>query len=242
MWIFLAFTIFLLALGMDEERVYFGVSVTSLLILMSVGISAIYYMERRCHFSVVIMLLCVFPVRAALVATHAYTEYDKNVYDEVRRSAKKCVVKAQTYNNESRYVYVTKLNSDRYNFHNRVKAFYYEKEYIQALPDDLYDVVINGTLDSLLVTTDRFIDGMPLYKYLNYWFFPVDEIPNYRLSARYEYPMKNEDMNHRQKIVRYLLSTLDGGSKELEIFCVETLNNKFVVLPEDQNALTILIR
>lgn len=232
-WLFLAFTLFLFALGMDEERMYFGVGVFSLLILIRMGNSLISYMASRWYFCIVVMLLCVLPVKAALQATKGYMEYDMSVYDEVKRAPEKCVVRARSYDRKSRYVYVTLLQADRYAFHNRVKAFYYGKEYIQALPDDLYDAVVNKKMDSLLTVTDRIIDGKPLYEFSNYWLLSVDEIPDYTVTIVYYYWAGNENLDWKQKKIRYLLNTLNKEVKSHQALGVECNGKSYLLFPQD---------
>lgn len=239
MWIFLALTLFLLALGMDEQRVYFGVGVFSLLILIRIGDSLVSYMAPRWYFSVVMMLLCVFPVKAAWQATKGYMEYDRSVYDEVECASKKCVVRARTYDKKSRYVYVTKLDADRYTFHNRVKAFYYGKEYIQALPSDLYDVVIHGGPDSMFVATDRYIDGKRLHEFSKYWIIPVDEIVNHRVQFVYTHHINREEKTCKQKLVRYLLNTMDKGYEIRDAYGVQIGVSNYIILPKDNDVVKI---
>lgn len=239
--LYVAFLLFLLALGMAEERIYFGVSVLSWLIILRFVESFPIMLKQRWIAIVILFVICVFPINASLRATKAYCDFDENQYEEVRQAPSRCVLKDRHYQDDSRYVYVTNLSPDRYNFHNRVKAFYYGKEYIQALPDDLYDVVINETLDSLMVKTNRKVDGRELYEYGDHWLLPIEKIPTNRMSAIYIHDIDNETLETKQKVIRYLMNTLDSSKEIMNIYVVSINHANYLIFPKDVQCKDIVI-
>lgn len=230
-FLFLSFTAFLFALGYDEARVFFGVCTLCLVMLLRLSRPLAGNWRPNWIVSTVLVLLCAIPSVLALQATRAYSEYDKSIYDEVRRSPAECVLQARPFEKNSRYVYATALTADRNAFHNRVKAFYYGKDFIQALPSDLYSAVREGTLDAQNEQSNYNIDGQPLYRYGKYLYLPVKRLPSRRVSIDCLYEPDNGGLSSRQRITRYLFNTLDKGWMTLECFGVESNGNSYLVLP-----------
>ena len=231
-WLFLGFFCFLLALGWDEHRVFFGVSAFSLVIVLRTFRPYFSSQDRQGWFRLALIVLCAVPATTALRATAFYLDHDKQVYGEVRQAPSKCVIRERPYSGKSRYVYVTALEPDRYAFHNRVKSFYYRKEFIQALPDDLFDVVTSGKLASSLTPSNSTMDNYPLYTYGSYWILPVSEIPSKRLSVIFCYQKDNAGLKVHQKVFRYLFNTLDSSTEEGLCFGVESNGKKYLVIPQ----------
>ena len=239
--LYVAFLLFLLALGMAEERIYFGVSVLSWLIILRFVESFPIMLKQRWIAIVILFVICVFPINASLRATKAYCDFDENQYEEVRQAPSRCVLKDRHYQDDSRYVYVTNLSPDRYNFHNRVKAFYYGKEYIQALPDDLYDVVINGTLDSLMIRTNKSVDGKYLYEYGDYWVLPFDVQPLYKMQVKYDYIVEPRDLDWLHKTVQYLMNVKEQRTELRDCYIVDSKGSYYVVMHREDKVLNIHI-
>lgn len=232
-FLFIAFTLFLYALGMNEDRMFFGFSVICLLIIYKYISPLLKLLGKKYYITFLLLLISIIPIRAAFLATHFYYEYNDVVYNEIIESPSKCVVKERNYNNQSRYTYVTELNSDIHSFHNRVKAFYYGKDFIQALPVDLYDAIIDGSLEEKLKIIEMIIDGENVYEFNNYWLLPVLAIPNHRVFAEYTFDVNLSSLSPKQKFVRYLLNTLDSRTKSIPCFSIEIDNNCYLVFPKD---------
>ena len=229
----MGFSLFLFALGWDENRVFFGVSAFSLVILLRT-LRPLFSNQRRPYylFSLVLVTLCAVPTVSAIRTTASFFDYDLGVYEEVCHAPDKCVVRERPFTGKSRYVYATMLDPDRYSFHNRVKSFYYGKEFIQALPDDLFDAVTSGNLDSSLTPSDKTLDGRPLFSYGSYWMLPVDKIPAKRLSVVFCYQTDKAGLKLHQRVFRYLFNTLDSSTDEGICFGVESGGNKYLVIPQ----------
>ena len=230
-WLLFGFICFLFALGWDAERVYFGVSVFSLAIVLRAFRPNLVRLDRFRFSCLPLVALCAIPATTALRATASYSAYDDLVYSEVRQAPRQCIVRERPFDLKSRFAYVTTLKPDRHLFHNRVKAFYYGKDFIQALPDDLYDVVTSRTPDVALAPTDIKIDGRALYTFGDYWLLPVDGIPAKRLVAAYHVKTDNTHLKTRQRVIRYLLNTLDSPPEEYPCYGIEIAGETYLVLP-----------
>jgi len=241
-WLFLGFSCFLFTLGWDEERIFFGFSVFSLVIITRTLQPILSKLDGHFSLSLALIFLCAIPAAVALRATASFFNYDRLVYEEVRRAPSKCVVREHSYSDESRYVFATTLKPDRYAFHNRVKSFYFGKEFIQALPDDLFDIVTSGRLASSLTSSNKEVDGRPLFTFAHYWVLPVDEIPAKQLLAVFYYRIDNSGLKAHQKVIRHLLNTLDSATDESLCFGIECGGNKFLVIPQKSEKNLIQIR
>ena len=237
--LFIAFSLFIYALGMDEDRVYFGICILSLLILYKYLSPLILYLGKKYYVITLLLLLCVLPVRYAYFATKEYFNYNKVICNEIIQSPSKCIVKSHPCVINSRYTYVTLLNEDINSFHNRVKAFYFDKEYIQALPQELYEALKNASLESQIKLTDRLIDGKALYEFNNYWLLSISEMPKTRLNAIYEFDKDLNSLSFKQEVIRYLLNSLNTNEKVYNCFPLESGNNIFLVMPKVDNSLSI---
>ena len=243
-WILLGFTLFLLALGWDEPRVYFGFSAFCLLLVLRATHPLLDRLDQRMFPCFLLIVLCCFPVVQALKATRSYYLYDRSVSEEIRSAPEKCIVKKRPYVFKSRYVYVTRPAEDRFDFHNRVKAFYYGKEFIQALPDDLFDAVVSGRLGSSLTPSKWEINGRPFLAYAQYLLLPVDEIPARRLSSVFHYQVDNAGLKVHQRIFRYLLNTQDWASRQSDVcYGIESGGENYLVIPkkDERNLIGIQI-
>lgn len=237
------FTVFLVVLGMLGERIYFGISVISLLIIFDVIDSTISSLKKKVYASILLLFLCIIPIRSAISQTKDYSDFDNATYCEVKKSSARCLVKAHYYNKNKRFSNVISpaISADIDDFHNRVKAFYYEKEYIQALPVNLYDAIINETFDTLIVRTDREVNGERLYKFDNYWILPIDECPKFNVSMTYFYPANRYELSNKQKFIRYLMNTSNVSSKRNTGFYIEFHGKFYLVFERDEKVVGLCL-
>ena len=234
--IFAGFFMFLFALGWDVNRVFFGLSTFSLVFLLQLLFPFIRRETTSFAFLCFLFLVCLTPTILALRVTKDYSVYDNMVYDEVRNAPIYCIVKEHPFSINSRFVYSTTLKPDRYNFHNRVKAFYYGKLSIQALPEVLYNALCVGHLEDLLQPTTREIDGVYLFEFDSFWFLPVQQIPPRRLCATYHFQTVTSNLKPRKRIIRYLLNTQNYDAQtEVSCFGIESGQQAYLVLPKVVN-------
>jgi hypothetical protein len=229
----LSFTFFLFLLGYEEIRVYFGVSALCMIVLLRC--LRPFFVGRQPHWLIptIVVFLCLIPSAKAMQATHAYFDFNKCIYNEIRQSPTECVVQAQEFDKNSRYVYVTSLSADRNAFHNRVEAFYYNKKYIQALPTDLLEFVSNPAVDSLITVPSWGASEYRLYDFSSYWIVPINHIPSQRVYATYQYLSDTESLRFRQRIVRYLMNTIDKGICTVPCYGIESEGKPYMILPKN---------
>ena len=143
---------------------FFGLSVIcTLIIVIAVCNSEDHYHINRNTISIItilILFICLPQGVKAIGKTREYCVYSADVERRILTSPSKCVIEAKPISS-SRFVYATTVNLDRYQFHNRVRSFYYGKEYVQALPVDLFYVIRDNSL---------------LFDNLPYWFIPFVDV------------------------------------------------------------------
>lgn len=241
--LFVSFAFFLVILGMLGERIYFGVSVISMLMIFEVINFTISYFKKKIYASFLLLFLCIIPVRSAIYQTKEFSEFDKATYREVKESSVCCLVKARYYNKNNRFSNVISpaISANRCNFHNRVKAFYYGKEYIQALPINLYDAIINEIFDSLMVRTDREVDGERLYKFDSYWILPIADQPKSNVFMTYFYSVNQLKLSNKQRLIRYLTNIPDVSSKRNIGFYIEYHEKFYLVFERDEEAMFLCL-
>ena len=237
--LFISFSIFFYVLGMDEDRVFLGISILSLLILYKHFSHLFLLLEKKYYVIVLLLLLSVIPVRIAYLSTKEYSDYNEVICNEIIRSPSKCVVISHPCDIKSRYTYVTLLDKDIHSFHNRVKAFYYDKEYIQALPHKLYEALQNASFRLQIKVTEREVDGKKVYEFDDFWLLLISEMPKARVYAKYIFEEDLNSLSLKHKVIRYLLNTLHTKEKIFNCYPLEYGNEIFLVIPKFVNSLSI---
>lgn len=220
--IFLSFILFLWALGMDDaDRVYFGVSAFSLAILLRAVEPLWDKLRFRTVISVFAALCCGLPIYAAAKDTLHYREIDAEAKAIVKAAPEECVVRLQEKPESSRYCYyggMESLSPDRFAFHTRVKAFYYGKEYIQALPDNIYNAWQADTLDHL--------QGYEVIA------LAADSIPQKSVTVRYTLPESTEVLAPRQRFIRHLFNTLPTTTETANALLMTKGEKNYLLVPK----------
>lgn len=249
-WVFIVLSCFLFLLGMGEERIFLGLSVVSGIVILQEMAKFLNYKIIRTL--VITCCLIVIPVYSykAYSQINKYYSFNKEVINSIKSSPKECVVLYKEYLPQ-RFVYATVVNNDRYDYHNRVRAFYYDKEYIQALPKFLYEkrkasfflqdasrtkyVCENDTTKCLYTLSDE-----------PYWIFPLS--PEFthqnKVYAVYHFLNKgNEPLAFHQKVVRSLLGTLTPPEiQKKPVYCITTVKgDTYLILPKEENIDSITV-
>lgn len=241
--IFVVLSCFLFLLGMNEDRIFFGLSVVSAIVILQ-EVSR-FFEYKKISLLVVVFCLIIAPVYSykAYSQIYHYYSFNNDVIDLIKKSPKECVIPYEEYP-PKRFVYGTVVGCDRYDYHNRVRAFYYGKEYVQALPDFLYEkrkesfflqdanqtrfICENDTTQCLYA-----LDNEP------YWIFPLslEMIPRNKVYAVYHFAIrKNEPLAFYQKVIRGLLGTLTlPGEQKKDIYYLTTIVGlNYLVLPKEE--------
>lgn len=241
---FIVSSCFLFLLGMNEERIFLGLSVISLIVIIQELVR--FFTYKVMHIAIILCCLIVIPIYSytAYTQINDYYTFNKKVISLIERSPKKCVIPYEEYSSE-RFVYATVVNNDRYDYHNRVRAFYYDKEYIQALPDFLYEkrkepfFLKNSNQTKFICDNDTtkylyFITDKP------YWIFPLSlkMTPHNKVYAVYHFMnKKNEPLAFHQKVIRNLLGTLvqPEEQKKMVYYLTTTGGLNYLIFPKEED-------
>lgn len=204
--------LFLLMLGMQEARMFFGIVVVSIWILMrycnelwTIKRNTVYYL-----FSVLLLLILVPTMSRAYVVGKAYDTYMTGITRRVVDAPAKAVVETPHFEPKNRWVMNLEFVPDRHNFHNRVRGFYYGKESLQYLSPDIYKDYISNSIIENSSITDFVIPNdvhRPVYEYKGYWVVRLQAEQKDRLRAVYNVEVNNKSLALYQHIIRYLLNS-----------------------------------
>ncbi len=239
----IAFTLFLFALGKDEERIFFGVTTISFVFILICLKDVVKKVENNKVIICSLVFICFIPSYYAISNTQSFAKHNHAICNKIIQSPKDCILEANNYDKKSRFVYVTNLDADRNNFHNRVMSFYYGKNFIQSLPKDLF--LLTKNREAKFIETDIYYKNQPLLEIenSNYWLLPIKEQPSIKLLADYTYNNeKNTNITSLQKVIRYLLNTLNIKHRTQKCFGMDIYNNHYLVLPKDDLCSSITIQ
>lgn len=226
--IFLAFLLFLWALGMDDAlRVFFGVASFSFVILLHWSHFIVGRLSCNKYIVVFSIAITILPSYYAIAATQTYFEADAQAREMVMSAPKACVIQQQAVPESNRFCYyggMETLSPDRHAFHTRVKAFYYHKDYIQALPSGVYEAWRNGNLLHL--------ESMHTFA------LSPDQIAQKIVSAKYSYPDTSSELRPHQRVIRRLLNTLSTTSTQ-SAYYIDQDSVSYLIFPKDKDALKI---
>ena len=224
---FIITAIFCFLIGLPESRVFFGLSVLGTILC----ISAVRYLTHSIVFphkigylvSFLLLVLCFPHGIKAINRSSEYSRYSKDIEERIQSSPSACVIEATPFES-SRFVYATRVYANRYQFHNRVRSFYYHKEYVCAVPNQLY---ISYKKQDASIISDE------------YWFIKLDgsieDIVGIRAHSSTEILL-----NKRQRIIRYLLGTLNDESI-ISDYAVLEYNSETLLIVPHQEAIDKLI-
>ncbi len=224
--LFLAFVLFLWTLGMIDSRIYFGVSVVSFVIVLKWMYPSILKIRTNRYLAIAMCLLCIVPSYSAISATYKYYVADKKATELVLSSPSRCVIPMQKVPESSRYCFYGGMESlTPYNYdHTRLKKFYYEKDYLQALPNDVYEAWKNDTL--LQLTS------------VNVLKLPSEQEVRHHAFAIYKYLDCTDYLLPRQKAIRRLFNSLTTESRE-KVYYIEQGDSSYLIFPKVENVISI---
>ena len=241
--IFVVLSCFLFLLGMNEDRIFFGLSVVSAIVILQEVNRFFEY--KKISLLVVVFCLIIAPVYSykAYSQIHHYYSFNNEVIDLIKKSPKECVIPYEEYP-PKRFVYGTVVNCDRYDYHNRVRAFYYDKEYVQALSDFLYEKRKDSSFLQDANQT-KFVwenDTTQCLYVLNnepYWIFPLspEMTPQNKIYAVYHFVNRGkEPLAFHQKVIRGLLGTLTLPKEQKKdiYYLTATDGLNYLVLPKEE--------
>lgn len=225
---FICLFLFCFLLGMPDHRVYFGLSVMGIIIIISSlkAFRLINCLTIKHVLSIIFFIICIPYCGEALKKTAEFKDINVCIDNEINSAKLGCVIESIPISS-SRFVFATKVDGYTRELHNRVRAFYYDKTYVHAIPGDVYRFIQNGNIP---------FDDLP------YWFVRWER-NNKVNSVHYEVQIDNSYLKKSQVMVRYLL----GSLKEIQYynrsyFDFECNGDWYLAFPYEEDVRMILIR
>lgn len=240
--IYLFTLLFLCLLGMDGDRVFYGMSIISLILCMAfMREYLIEYVNRYSFlndFSIILFILCVYPCISAIASARTFRDFNSTIESEILASPSECVIASRELPESNRFVYATSISPDRNTVHNRARAFYYNKSSVQSLPSFLYKQYKE---DSFVADLKRVpiiaSDGLQLEAFFAdsypYLIIPMPEEYVFHSYSQCQAFFKIQDKNLKlyQKIVRWFLGSLNISSQLMDCYYIEKEGCYYYILP-----------
>lgn len=218
---FVLSALFCFLIGLPESRVFFGVSVLSTILLISVirylmnSVAVPNFALRSV--SIIFLALCISPALKAINKTSWYCQHSSEVESCIKASPMACVIEACPVS-DSRFVYATKVTGNRYQFHNRVRSFFYHKDYVCAVPKPLYSSYINQ--DKTQIPSE-------------YLVLQLDDTTR-AIKGIKGHHLKTGNLSRKQHIVRYLLGTLDDDIVISDYAILDYNTESLLIVPRNE--------
>ena len=159
--------------NMQEERVYSFVVTMAFIVTGSFIVDIV---KTRInlwvgHILTTMVTLCCIPAGVyAFAGIKRYHDVQAEVVASIKASPKDCILETTPSQADNRYAYNNNLDGNRKSYHNRVKAFYYGKNFIVAYPQVLLEYISNPKkLSDCPVLAQK--DGYTLYRVEREYFF-----------------------------------------------------------------------
>lgn len=244
--IYVVTTVFLFLLGLYDERIYFGISVLSL-ILAGRMVNTEYDFNRPVfkYIGVVFVLFLFYKAVGIAQTVNDFRNYKKEEINAIQQAPHECILIEKEGFKSSRFCYVMGTSPDRHNFHNRVMSFYYGKDYIQFLPRELYELEKKTpvSLEKALFASANEEKSDTIYRLSDrYWIMPVahERILNKKIDALYKKKDASDSLSNTQRFVRAALNTLNTDSK-VGCFYIQKGKQSYYILPSQQEVTAIYI-
>lgn len=238
--------LFLLMLGMQEERMFFGIVIVSIWILMrycnelwTIKKTTVYYL-----FSASLLLALMPTMSKAYAVGKAYDTYMTEITRRVIDAPAKAVVETPHFEPKNRWVMNLEFVPDRHNFHNRVRGFYYGKESLQYLSPSIYEdyvsnsILKNSSIIDFVISDDT---NRTVYEYNEYWVVKLQAEPKGRLRAVYNIDVNNESLTWYQHIIRYLLNSYATEIQTKDAFTICNDEGVLLLFPKISGAKKVVV-
>lgn len=240
--IYLFSLLFLFLLGMDSDRVFYGISIVSLLLCMEYIPEYIRkYLNRYTllnYSPIILFLICVFPCIKAVGQVKEYYNINKAIEADILATSSKCVIEERQLPPFNKFVYATKVSPDSHSVHNRARAYYYKKTSVQSLPSFLYKQYGKKSFTADLqripinVSENLQLDAYSsdLHPYL---IIPMSAENVIHSSTQCQVYLKLEDrrLKLHQIIIRWLLGSLNKTSRRTDCYYIEHNGHYYYILP-----------
>lgn len=241
--LFLFSSFFLWLLNMPDERVYFFYVICTWILLIRFLSYIPWSVNKVWQTSLgfVLLGLCIPEYIKAYNSINSFQEYNDQEIQRIKAASDKCFLIQHPYTGKKdKYVYVNELSDDISNYHNRVKAFYYDKDYIAAWPEDLYSIVTDTTMIEKMKFVSVNNNDSIQYTIVSekYYLFKV---PASKHKVHIKLMTKNlegQELSEKQKLMRQLLGCLNIGEYEIKEYAKSAIsmscNSAFIYIPYKQ--------
>lgn len=246
--LFLCTMIFVYLLGIKETRIYFGLAIFGILLLLCFCNRRIKLQSRFLKYTFIgITLAYSSEAISAITETKRYCDYSAQTSLKIERSGNDAIIEHVPYSTKSKWILNMGISPDSHNFHNRVRAFFYNKKSIQAFPSGIYSLYKQSLFDTVKIPTTI----VATYKNKAYPVFEIPdenvflikiqdtEVPDKKVSAMYTKDCDTSVMTSRQRIIRYLLNTLPSKQVEEDAYTLSDNNGTYIIFPKQLDTLKI---
>lgn len=247
--LFICTMVFVYLLGLKETRIYFGLVIFGILLLLCFCNRKFKLQSRFLKYTFIGITLAYssFEAISAIGEAKRYCDYTAQTSLRIEHSNDEAIIEYVPYQFESKWILNMGMSPDRHNFHNRVRAFFYKKEAIQALSSGIYSLYEQSLFDTAKLPTKI----VATYKNKQYPVFEIPEeniflikiqsveVPDKKISAIYTKDCDTSVMTSRQRIIRYLLNTLPSKQVEKNTFALSDNNGSYIIFPKELDAIKI---
>lgn len=252
-WIMAITFLFDLAIGKQEIRVFYGFIVYCLLYILCFADKIIrHYRKYVClAFITVSIVLSSFEATNAIKAATTYSEYTKALTNKIKHADSNAIIDHNPFLSRNKWVMVPYPSPDIHNFHNRVMAFYYNKESIQFVPSEIFRLHQSSKLanagDSTDLTAMYGNKRYPVYEIpqTNFWMIkiPTDKLVRAKTNAVYAHDPAEQlsTIDRKHRLLRYLLNSLPSDRTTQHTFYLTEGDESYLFLPKSDYVIDIVI-
>lgn len=249
--LFFTTAIFVFAAGVDYGRVYFPLASLALVYLLKeysafVDVWRIKYAKGYSISCLLVLFCLIMPYCGGVAKAKEFSDCYNKVVDSVIAAPKDCVVDEIADIKRSRFVYSAGFYHSKHLLHNKVRAGYYGKNFIQALPSFLYrQYQKQDFLEGAVDVSQSFNSEKMVYRFDNqpYYIVKVKTPLTYDVPYEVKYSLHGAkpvgDLKLHQKVIRYLLGTdgtqYDDVIVKTDAYEVVKGNDVFIIMPEMDN-------
>lgn len=161
------------------------------------------------------IILSIYGLQQAYSSISSFNNYNNHIISKIKSSPSNCILPHYNYPKKADpNIYLTELSPNPANYHNRVMAFFYNKNFICFLPKEIYHAIYS---EQKTYTAKKLNDSISSFnidnKYILYTYNKVST------TLDIEYKIKNPTYNtlsSKQIMIRKLLGTYNNNPYIIE--------------------------
>ena len=212
---------FFFLLGFGEERITFFLSIISYILIIRILLVKIKF-KYPSIFNFIIIIITILSSIYGIYTCSNYHKWIQKLQTIIINSPeKKVIIEYDDYKSHSRFIYPDKISSNFNSTPNKAIAMYYEKDFIQVLKHNLYNIYNTDFTKESQLANKKFITSKnqmyPLYFHekSNMYFFEIPKqlaLQNIQIISYNK--SNNTHLSQRQIFMRKILKTLDNKTKK----------------------------